>query len=103
MNTAISTPLTIAEKLSISNGLIQERLGSPAFSPALPVATATSATTEKITSVMISALSRQTCVRAESSIPITQIAVMIAIQTTPTMVTAVVESAALCQPTSRKL
>jgi hypothetical protein len=33
--------------------------------------------------------------------PITQIAVMTAIQITPTSVTAAVESAALCQPTSR--
>jgi hypothetical protein len=103
MNTAISTPLTIAETLSISNGLIHERLGSTALSPALPVATATSATTANTTSVMISALSRPTCVRAESSIPITQIAVMTAIHTTPTAVTARVESAAPCQPTSRKL
>ena len=39
--------------------------------------------------------------RADSSMPITQIVVMIAIQTTPTAVTAKVESAALCQPTSR--
>ena len=41
--------------------------------------------------------------RADSSMPITQIAVMIAIQTTPTAVTATVESAADCQPKSRKL
>ena len=52
-------------------------------------------------SVMISAPSSPTCVRADSSMPITQIAVMIAIQTTPTAVTANVDAAADCQPTSR--
>src|SRR3954452_23272938 len=103
MNTAISTPLTSAEKLPISSGLIQERLGSTALGPALPVATATRATTANTTRVTISAPSRPTCVRADSSMPITQIVVMTAIQTTPTAVTAAVESAALCQPTSRKL
>ena len=39
--------------------------------------------------------------RADSSMPITQMAVMIAIQTTPTAVTAATLSAALSQPTSR--
>ena len=39
--------------------------------------------------------------RAESSMPITQIAVITAIQITPTKVTAKVDSAALSQPTSR--
>src|SRR3954470_10325350 len=101
MNTAISTPLISALVESIANGLSHDRLGSTECAPALPAATLTSATTEKSTSVTISAPSRPTCVRADSSMPITQIAVMIAIQTTPTSVTASVESAALCQPTSR--
>src|SRR3954468_13329515 len=101
MNTAISTPLISALNEPIWNGLSQPRLGSTACGPALPDATLTSATIENSTSVTISAPSRPTCVRADSSIPITQIVVMIAIQTTPTSVTANVESAALCQPTSR--
>ena len=50
---------------------------------------------------MTSAPSRPTCVFADSSMPIVVIAVMIAIQTMPTAVTATVESAALCQSTSR--
>ena len=50
---------------------------------------------------MISAPSSPTCVRADSSMPITQIVVMTAIQTTPTAVTANTDSAALSQPTSR--
>ena len=50
---------------------------------------------------MISAPSRPTWVRAESSIPITQIAVITAIQITPTNVTANVDAAAESQPTSR--
>ena len=41
--------------------------------------------------------------RAESSIPITTIAVMITIQITPTAVTATVDSAAAVQPKSSKL
>src|SRR4051794_31230622 len=101
MNTAMSTPLISALVESIWNGLSQPKLGSTACGPASPDATLTSATIENSTSVMISAPSRPTCVRADSSMPITQIAVMIAIQTTPTSVTANVESAALCQPTSR--
>jgi hypothetical protein len=60
-----------------------------------------SATSANAASVTISAPSRPTCVRADSSMPITQIAVMIAIQTTPTAVTANVESAALSHSTSR--
>src|SRR5262245_34098933 len=101
MNTAIRTPLINALVDSISNGFSHDRLGSTASGPASPAATLTSATTENRTSVTISAPSRPTCVRADSSMPITQIVVMTAIQTTPTSVTANVESAALCQPTSR--
>jgi hypothetical protein len=69
----------------------------------VPAATFAKATIAKSERVSSSALRRPTCVRAESSIPMTQIAVMIAIHTTPTAVTAAVESAADCQPTSRKL
>ncbi len=101
MNTAISTPLISALVESIANGFSHERLGSTDSGPASPLATLTSATTENSTSVMISAPSSPTCVRADSSMPITQIVVMTAIHTTPTSVTANTESAALCQPTSR--
>src|SRR6476646_7893324 len=101
MNTAISTPLIMALTESIGNWLIHDVLGSTACGPASPFATLTSATTENSASVRISAPSRPTCVRAESSMPITQIAVMTTIHTTPTAVTAAVESAALCHPTSR--
>ena len=52
---------------------------------------------------MISAPSRPTWVRAESSIPITTIEVIRAIQMTPTRVTATVEAAADSQPTRRKV
>src|SRR3954452_16752160 len=101
MKTEIRTPLTSALVESTANGLSHERLGSTASGPAVPAATLTSATTENSASVTISAPSRPTCVGADSSIPTRQIHVMIAIQTTPTIVTASVESAALCQPTSR--
>jgi hypothetical protein len=69
MNTDSSTPSTNALLLSTANGLIHERLGSTELGPAWPEATLTSATTEKMASVMSSAPSRPTCVRAESSIP----------------------------------
>src|ERR1044072_7355866 len=101
MNAAISTPLISALVESTANGFSHDSDGSTEWGPASPVATLTSATTENSTSVTISALSSPTCVRAESSMPMVQIGVMIAIQITPTSVTANVESAALCQPTSR--
>ena len=101
MNTAMSTPATSASKLSTANGLSHAMLGSTDSGPASPAATLISATTAKAASVRISAPRRPTCVRAESSMPITQIAVMIAIHTTPTDVTANVDAAALSQPTSR--
>ena len=63
----------------------------------------TSATTEKRARVKISAASNPTWVRAESSIPITTIAVMIAIQITPTVVTARVDSARVSRPKSSKV
>jgi hypothetical protein len=101
MNTATSTPATSASNESISSGFNQLKLKSTASAPASPLATLTSAKIANSSSVISSALSRPTCVRAESSMPITQIAVMIAIQTTPTSVTASVEAAAESQPTSR--
>ena len=51
----------------------------------------------------ISAVSSPIWVRAESSIPISTIAVISAIQSTPTAVTATVEAAAESQPKSRKV
>src|SRR4029078_9647672 len=100
MNTARGTPLISWLVESTANGFSHDSDGSTEWGPAAPVATLTSATTENSTSVTISALSSPTCVRADSSMPMTQIVVMIAIQITPTSVTANVESAALCQPTS---
>ena len=102
MKTAKSIPAEISEGLR-AKGLIQERLGSIEFGPALPEMTLIRATTEKRARVKISAASRPTWVRAESSIPITTIAVMITIQITPTRVTAKVELAAASQPKSSKL
>ena len=64
-------------------------------------ATLTSATAANSARVRISAVSSHFCVVAFSSMPITQIHVMIAIQTTPTSVTAQLVSAADCQPKSR--
>src|ERR1044072_8720318 len=101
MNTAISTPLISALNESTWNGLSHDRLGSTECGPASPDATLTRATIENSTSVMISAPSRPTCVRADNSMPMTQIVVMIAIQMTPTAVTANVESAPPRKPTSR--
>ena len=65
--------------------------------------TLTSATTEKSARVKISAASSPTWVRAESSIPITTIAVMITIQMTPTVVTARVDSASVLRSKSSKV
>ena len=76
MKTARSIPAEISEGLR-AKGLIQEKLGSIEFGPAWPVMTLISATTEKRARVKISAASSPTWVRAESSIPITTIAVMI--------------------------
>ena len=58
-----------ALQLSTWNGFSHERLGSTALGPASPAATLTSATTAKMPSVMSSAPSRPTCVRADSSMP----------------------------------
>ena len=79
MKTATSIPATNALVLPIEKGFSQEMLGSTESGPAVPEATLTSATTANSASVMISAPRRPTCVRADSSIPMTQIEVMIAI------------------------
>ncbi len=81
----------------------QERLGSIEASGALPEKTLTRATIANSARVTISAPSRPTWVRAESSIPITTIEVISAIQTTPSAVTATVDSARLFSPKSSKL
>ena len=70
---------------------------------ALPPYTFTSATTEKIESVVSSMLSRICCVFADSSMPTVTIHVITAIQRTPSAVTAAVEFAALSQPNSRNV
>ena len=103
MKIAMSTPPISADVESISNGFSHERLGSTALGPAVPAATLISAMTANSVSVTSSAPSRPTCMRADSSMPRTQIHVISAIQTTPTAVTAAVDAAADCQPTSRKL
>src|SRR5882757_5606550 len=101
MKTASSTPLvSAAVPPSIANGENHDSAGCSAAADASPEYTFTSATTEKTTSVTTSAPSRYHCVRADSSIPMTVIAVMTAIQTTPTRVTANVELAAASQPKS---
>src|ERR1700759_2535610 len=102
MKTAKSIPAEISEGLR-AKGLIQEKLGSIEFGPALPEMTLTRATPEKRARVKISAASNPTWVRAESSIPITTIAVMITIQITPTRGTAKVGLAAASQLNSSKL
>ena len=64
-------------------------------------ATFANATTANSARVRISAVSSHFCVVALSSMPMTQIQVMIAIHATPTSVTAQLVSAAACQPKSR--
>src|SRR6478736_1862654 len=73
-----------------ANGENQSSDGVAAPSPR---PTRTSATTANAASVTISAASSQRCVRALTSTPMTHTAVMIAIQTTLTAVTASVDGA----------
>jgi hypothetical protein len=94
------TPSTSALKLDMWNGLSHSRLTPGAVGTSV-TATLISATTANSASVRISAVSSHLCVVALSSMPITQIQVMTAIQTTPTSVTAQLVSAADCQPKSR--
>ncbi len=63
----------------------------------------TIATTANSASVATSAVSSHCCVLALSSMPMTQIHVMIAIQITPTIVTAHIVEAAASQPNSRNV
>src|SRR5919112_3454411 len=99
MKTASSTPDTSAPDESIANGENHESSGEIEPAGPSPAATRTSATTAKIASVTISAVSSQRCVRALSSMPITQMYVITAIHTTPTAVTAAAEGASI--PNSR--
>ena len=69
MNTATRSPATNPSVESIANGENQPRSGLTEPSGASPVATLASATTANRTSVRISAPSRPTCVRADSSMP----------------------------------
>src|SRR4051795_11319377 len=103
MNTASRTPDVSAVVESIANGENHEMSGWIEAAGAVPAQTRTSATTAKIASVTTSAVSSHRCVLAFSSMPMTQIHVMIAIQTTPTIVTAHIVSAADCQPNSRNV
>src|SRR3954470_6381733 len=96
MKIATSRPDVIAPTEPTANGENQESAGVAAPSPN---PTRTSATTANAASVTISAASSQRCVRALTSTPITQTPVMIAIQTTPTAVTAIVDGASI--PASR--
>src|SRR3954465_10267668 len=103
MKIAMRIPLVRALNESISKGFVHQNDGSTAVPAASPLATLTSATTAKMPRVTISKLSSTTWVRADSSMPMQQIAVITASQATPTAVTAAVELAALSQSTSRKV
>jgi hypothetical protein len=94
------TPSTSALKLDTWNGLSQLRL-TPGSVGTSVKPTLISATTANSARVRISAVSSHFCVVALSSMPMTQIHVITAIQTTPTSVTAQLVSAADCQPKSR--
>src|SRR3954447_3310293 len=97
-----STPSMSALNELIWNGFSQPRSGwvEPEIGSAY---TLTSATTANSASVTISAVSSQRCVLALSSMPMTQIHVITAIQTTPTSVTAQSVAAAVSQPKSRNV
>jgi hypothetical protein len=72
MKTASSTPEVSALVESIANGENHESSGLTAPGGAVPAQTRTSATTAKIASVTISAVSSHCCVLAFSSMPMTQ-------------------------------
>src|SRR3954471_13194091 len=91
MNTASRTPETSASVESIAKGENQDSCGLTEPDGASPAQTRTRATTAKSASATISAVRSQRCVRALSSMPITQMYVMTAIQTTPITVTAKVD------------
>src|ERR1700754_3234105 len=96
MKIATSSPEVSAPTEPTANGENHDSDGVAAPSPS---PTRTSATAANAASVTISAASSQRCVRALTSTPITQTPVMIAIQTTPTAVTASVDGALM--PNSR--
>src|SRR5262245_13019065 len=109
MNTASSIPPTngpgdaengLIFPSGMSNGFSHDSAGWMASGPASPPYTLINATTENTTNVRISAPSSPTWVRADNSIPITQITVITAIQITPTTVTAKVDGSA---PLSKSL
>ena len=85
----------------IPNGENHDSDGWTAPAGASPAQTRTSATTANSASVTISAVSSQRCVRALSSMPTTQTAVITAIHTTPTPVTATIDG--LSTPRSRNV
>src|SRR4051812_1740642 len=103
MKTASRTPEVSALVESIANGENHESSGLIEPAGAVPAHTRVRATTAKMPSVTTSAVSSHCCVLALSSMPMTQIHVMIAIQTTPMIVTAHIVSAADCQPNSRNV
>src|SRR3954471_5318733 len=103
MKTATSRPAVSAPTDGMANGENQDRSGVMAPGPAWPVNTRTSATAAKMASVTTSAVSSQRWVLALTSMPMTQIQVISAIQMTPTIVTAHILLAADCQPNSRNV
>src|SRR5580765_1705989 len=102
MKTASRTPATNAFRLGTWNGLNHDHCGwlDPGGFCVYTLISATIANTIRIT---YSAASRNHCVRAESSMPIVTMAVMIRIQITPTNVTQKVLAAAWSAPKSRNV
>src|SRR6478672_13726067 len=93
---AVSAPIEPTAK-----GLNHDSDGCSEPCGAWPVKTRVSATAAKTASVAISAVSSQRCVRALTSMPITQTTVITAIQTTPIAVTAITDG---CEtPSSRNV
>src|SRR5919201_5733507 len=101
MNTPMSRPEVSAPTESIANGENHDSDGSADPEGPSPVHTRTSATTAKADRVAISDVSSQRCVRALTSMPITQITVITAIQATPTAVTAATDGSST--PSSRNV
>src|SRR6476469_6811752 len=99
MNTASSTPDVRALVEPIANGENHQSAGLTDVAGAVPTQTRVSATTAKIASVTISAVSSHCCVFAFSSMPMTQTYVITAIQMTPINVTANVDGSSM--PNSR--
>src|SRR5580765_5905759 len=102
MKTPSRTPAISALRLGIWKGLNHDHAGwvEPG---GFCVYTLISATTANAIRIRYSAASRNHCVRADNSIPMVTIAVMIRIQITPTNVTQNVLAAAPDAPTSRNV